>query len=320
MTSLLQHLFRLDGQAGLAIAGDVVSDHLRRLTPATLVVFYMRDVEANDLVAVHASGYGADLVDGLRMPLGKNVSGWVAVNGQSIITDPILDAVAPLGDVAPRFQSLLSVPLAADESVIGVVTLYATGENAFQDEQRQAIELVSGAIAEALARALEHDRARLDLFPAGELAGVASRRALDELLARDRRRAPVTGRTRAVLYLTNEGGAAVMLHAMMAVSHSTRIADLIFRPSEDSLVVLLKDADASAEALIVQRIAAILPADIVAPPSDASPLSLGFACSPQDGDSLDELLNAAGSRARRATAARAPVDAPPAQRGLPWKV
>jgi hypothetical protein len=181
---------------------------------------------------------------------------------------------------------------------------------------------VGPAIAEALARALEHDRSRLDLFPEQELSGVADRRSLDELLARDRRRAGETGRSRAVLCLKNEGDTGTMLHAMMAVSHSTRISDLIFRPTEDSLVVLMKDADAAAEALVVGRITAALPADVVAQPSRPSPLRLGFASSPRDGDHWSDLLHAAQHRAwgvPDGSTLHEAADTIDAQRGLPWK-
>jgi hypothetical protein len=322
LTQLLDHLFRLDPHAGVDATCDLVSTYLRRLTPATLVVFYTHDVETEELVAAHASGYGADLLRGSSMPLGKNVSGWVAVNGRSIITDPVLDAVESLSHIDPRFKSLMSVPLATDAATLGVVTLYAAGERAFQDEQRQAVELVGPPIAEALGRALENDRARLALFADEELAGVASRRALDELVARDRRRPAERGRARAVLCLKNHGDPQVMLHAMMAVSHSTRIADLIFRPSDDSLVVLMKDADAAAEDLLTQRIAAVLPAGLLAGPAEASPLRLGFACSPRDGAYWSDLLLAAQ---HRAWTVPDPVpggwpagDSVPG-RGLPWR-
>ena len=321
LARLLQHLFRLDDRVGVEAMCSVVSSYLRQLTPATLVVFYIRDVKANDLVAVHASGYGADLVAGLRMPLGKHVSGWVAVNGQSISTDPALDGVDSLGDIDPRFESLLSVALRSDQSTVGVATLYAVGAKAFQEEQVQAIELVAPAIAEVLARAIVADSSCLDLESPADLAGVASRQSLEHLLARDRRRPEAAGRARAVLCLRNEGDPGVMLHAMMAVSQSTRIADLIFRPTDDSLVVLMKDADASAEPLVLQRIAAALPADIVAPPADASPLRLGFACGPRDGEYWSDLLNIAQHRAWRTPPAgeRAPATvATDGQRGLPW--
>ena len=124
-----------------------------------------------------------------------------------------------------------------------------------------------------------------------------------------------------MLCLRNEDDPGVMLHAMMAVSQSTRIADLIFRPTDDSLVVLMKDADAAAESLVLQRIAAALPADIVPPPADASPLRVGFACGPRDGDYWSDLLSVAQHRAWRTPPAgeHAPATAATeGQRGLPW--
>ena len=320
---LHEDLSRLGADAGVEEVCGTVSRQLLRFASAGLVVFYRRDEAADELAAVYASGYGEALVQNLRMPLGHKVSGWVAANGHSVINaDSALDLDDRLDGLEPRFKSLLSIPLVHAGAAVGVVTLYALRVQGFREDQRYALELVGAAIAEAFERALEHDRSRLDLFPEQELAGVAGRRSLDELLARDRRRAGETGQSRAVLCLKNEGDAGTMLHAMMAVSHSTRISDLIFRPTEDSLVVLMKDADAAAEALVVRRIAAALPADVVAQPSKPSPLRLGFASSPRDGDYWSDLLNAAQHRAwgvPDGSAQHEAADAIDAQRGLPWK-
>ena len=320
---LHEDLSRLGADAGVEEVCGTVSRQLLRFASAGLVVFYRRDDAADELAAVYASGYGEALVQNLRMPLGHKVSGWVAANGHSVINaDSALDLDDRLDGLEPRFKSLLSIPLVHAGAGVGVVTLYALRVQGFREDQRYALELVSAAIAEAFERALEHDRSRLGLFSEQELVGVAGRRSLDALLARDRRRAGESGRSRAVLCLKNDGDAGTMLHAMMAVSHSTRISDLIFRPTEDSLVVLMKDADAAAEALVVRRIAAALPADVVAQPSKPSPLRLGFASSPRDGDYWSDLLNAAQHRAWGvADGAALPeaADAIDAQRGLPWK-
>ena len=45
----------------------------------------------------HASGEHAELVNGLRIPLGQRLTGWVGANRQTILnSDPVLD----LGDMA----------------------------------------------------------------------------------------------------------------------------------------------------------------------------------------------------------------------------
>lgn len=315
LTQLFQHLSRIDAHAGVGAICEIVSGYLRRLAPASLVVFYRRDATSNDLVAIHASGYCEDLVHGVRMPFGKNVSGWVAANGQSIMNaDPVLEAIEGLNDVEPGFKSLLSVPLISDGATVGVVTLYAPHANAFQDEQRLALELVSDAVAGAFEAALQSGLPSAAAALMGDGFGPASGTVLGELLALDRRTGGPGGRTRAVLYLKNDGGAEAMLHAAMAVSQATRIADLIFRPTEDSLVVLMRDADAAAERLVLQRIAAALPREVLPPTSEASPLRIGFTCSPQDGDYWSDLLNAAQSRLSHVPAAEPVLAAPTAVR------
>jgi hypothetical protein len=87
-----------------------------------------------------------------------------------------------------------------------------------------------------------------------------------------------------------------MAHAAAAVSQSTRIADLIFRPSDRTIVVLMPDCDAGAGQLIADRIASAIPSGVVPPPSCESPLRIAFACSPLDGDTVSQLLEVAERR------------------------
>ena len=70
----------LTGQTNLADAGDVISKHLRRMLPTSLSVFYVYDEQRDELVAEHASGEHAELVNGLRIPLGQRLTGWVGAN------------------------------------------------------------------------------------------------------------------------------------------------------------------------------------------------------------------------------------------------
>ena len=87
----------LTSSMSLQDVGDVIAKHLRRLIPCSLCVFFVYDMESDDLVAAHASGDNAALVSGLRIGLGQRLSGWVAANRQSIRnSDPVLD----LGEAA----------------------------------------------------------------------------------------------------------------------------------------------------------------------------------------------------------------------------
>ena len=311
---LYEHLLTLGSGAGIDVTCDTVSRYLLRLAPAGLIVFYRRDDAADKVVAAYASGFCEALVRDVRMPLGHGVSGWVAANGRSVINaDAALDLGHRLDGIAPEFRSVLSIPLSLARGTVGVVTLYASQAHAFREEQRQAIELVSGPMAEAFSRALDAQPQPVDASVIAATPSASNGPALRGLLARDTRMVGEFGRSLGVLCVTNVGDARVMAHATMAVNKATRIADLIFRPTDDSLVVLMPDSDAGAGQMVVDRIAAAMPPDLVPPPSESSPLRVGFACSPLDGDSLRQLLEAAQHRlgespvAQLAPASLAPI-------------
>ena len=295
LLQLYSQLSVLGPGAGVDVTCDTVSRCLLRLAPAGLVVFYRHDDGADEVVTAYASGFGEALVRDLRMPLGHGVSGWVAANGRSVINaDAALDLEHRMDGLEPGFRSVLSIPLVQPHGTVGVVTLYALQAHAFREEQRLAIELISGHMAEAFARALQASHAPVPVHE--PLLGSSHGHALHALLDRDRGLAGADSRSLGVLWIKNLGDASVMACAAMAVSQATRIADLILRPSDSSVVVLMPDCDAGAGQLIIDRIAAALPPDVVPPPLESSPLRTGFACRPYDGDSVFQLLDVAQTR------------------------
>jgi putative nucleotidyltransferase with HDIG domain len=129
-------------------AGEIVTQHLRRLIPFSLFVLFTYDAARDELVADEAVGEASYLVKDLRIPRGDRLSGWVAANRQTIInSDPVLD----LGDIA-RVASLrvsLSVPLESRGELLGVLTLYSPAE-AFTAQHQKIAEAASRQIAQIL--------------------------------------------------------------------------------------------------------------------------------------------------------------------------
>ena len=315
LAQLLDGLSSLPADAGVEATCSLVSQHLLRLAPASLVVFFRRDDATDEIATAYASGFGEALMRPVRMPLGHKVSGWVAVNNRSVINaDCTLDVDDLLDRVEPRFRSLLSVPLPRLDRTIGVVTLYAFQEQAFREEQRQALDLVRDAIGRMFWRALQNDGARAAAATAAGITTPGSRRSFDALLAMDDRVVNALGPSVGLLCVRNDGDAGVMAEAAMAVTKAVRVADLIYSPTVDSLVVLMRDSDPDAGRIVTQRIADALPADL-APWSAASPLRIGYACSPHDGDTVRQLLEKA--TARLGTSAAAPAPAAHAAAGVP---
>ena len=293
---LYDQLSTLGEGAGVEQTCETVSRYLLRLAPAGLVVFYRRVDATDEVEAVFAGGFGEALVQDVRMPLGHGVSGWVAANGRSVINaDSALDLGDRLQNLDPKFRSVLSVPLVVAKGGVGVVTLYSSQANAFREEQRQAIELISRPVADAFSRALQIAPLPRDAMAATSPT-MPNGRALEALVASDAGLIGGGSRTLGVLCVRTIGSDDIMGPAAAAVSAATRIADLIFKPTEDSLVVLMPDCDPGAGRIIMERIAAAVPPGVVPPPALDSPIRLAFACSPFDGASVRDLLATAQRR------------------------
>jgi hypothetical protein len=230
------------------------------------------------------------------MLVGHGISGWVVANRRSVLNaDPALDVGSRLDGLNPRFRSSLSIPLTPDAETTGAMTLYSSQPNAFTDDQRAAMELISGAVAEAIERARRRTLAMdgRESVPVRVRAGTGT---MEAILDRDVFWRGSTGRQLGVLCVRSAGGDSVMDHAAVAVGQSTRVADLIFRPTDEDLVVLMPDCDPSAGQMIVDRIGAALPPEVVAPADGTPPLHVAFACGPYDGDTVRQLLAVARRR------------------------
>src|SRR5439155_17333112 len=113
---------------------------IREVIRFSLGVLFLNDVATNELEATYAFGDSSEFVRGLRIPLGQRLSGWVAVNRQTILNS---DAVLDLGDIARAagLRVCLSTPMISKDHILGVITLYSTAVDGFSEADRSAIEL-----------------------------------------------------------------------------------------------------------------------------------------------------------------------------------
>jgi diguanylate cyclase (GGDEF)-like protein len=301
----------LSGHLDLGDAADVISKHLRRIVPASTCVFYVYDADADELVAAHASGEHASHFSNLRIPRGQRLSGWVAANRQTIVnSDPVLD----LGEVArvvkPRLRSCLSTPLVSEDDLVGVLTVYSTHRDAFTEDHRRISEVVGRQVSRIVKQAVafQTDRTRnlrdhltglpnvqhLERFVAAELAADAPSAPLslilvdlDSLKSINRKH----GRT------TGDQALGLVADAIRKV---LRGADILFRYTSDEFVVLLTQTDVEAAEGVARRIADTVSGEPLVLPQEEVHVSvtLGVACAPADGSTVDALVRAASGRGR----------------------
>jgi putative nucleotidyltransferase with HDIG domain len=172
----------MDGDVTLADAGVLAGLYLRTIVPDATCVFYLLDNATGHIVARYVTGTHASAIQGLKIPMGQRLSGWVAAQRHAILnSDPALD----LFDRGVTFGSTLAVPLIDAERVVGVITAYTEERGAFTDHQQRVLQMfapylcqIMSSAAEAEARALKSGR---------RLAARADRGELRMVFSRDRR-------------------------------------------------------------------------------------------------------------------------------------
>jgi diguanylate cyclase (GGDEF)-like protein len=300
----------LTGHVELGDVGDVISKHLRRILPASVVVFYVYDQHTDDLVSAHATGTHASHLIGLRIPRGERLSGWVAANKVTILNaDPILD----LGEVSralrPRLRSCISTPLVRNQELVGVLSLYSVDSDAFNEDHKRILEVAGRQVSQTVHNALtfEHHR-KSDLRD--RATGLPNARHFERMFAAasanvfpDDKVSVVFVSVRSTNVRMPAQPQPVTDETIEAVASAVRAAlrggDLLFRYAPTELIVLLTQTDAGTAEQIAERIKGnILDASGRAVAEHSVSVTVGVATGPADGLSVHNLVDIARERER----------------------
>jgi putative nucleotidyltransferase with HDIG domain len=133
--------------SGAGTLGDMLSlatKLVKNLSPDMSGAWYVLNDDAAHVMAVDAFGPWASALRGRSIRVGDRLTGWVAASRQLIINS---DAALDLGNDVPALKSCLSVPMMAGDTLVGVLSLYATARNAFSDDQGRLVQMVAPHIA-----------------------------------------------------------------------------------------------------------------------------------------------------------------------------
>jgi phosphoserine phosphatase RsbU/P len=152
----------LDPQAVL----DVLAGRVREALQADTAAVLLLDRRAGQLVATAASGLEEEVLQGVRIPVGKGFAGRIAAQGRPVIIDQVdhTNVVNPLL-LAKGIRSLIGAPLLAEGRVIGVLHVGTLTPRAFTGEDMDLLQLA----ADRAAMAVQALTARLDRAAAAAL-------------------------------------------------------------------------------------------------------------------------------------------------------
>jgi diguanylate cyclase (GGDEF)-like protein/putative nucleotidyltransferase with HDIG domain len=282
--------------------GDLISKHLRRLVPCSLCVFFVYDVEHDELISAHAAGDQAALLSGLRIGLGQRLSGWVAANRQSIRnSDPALDLGDSARSMNPRPRSCLSTPLLTNGNLTGVLTLYSTEVNAFTEEHQRILEVVARQVSPIVGGASDVEKSKANSLR-DRLTGLPNVEHMRQLVGSGSSTTLPEPTSLLLIDVDNlaaindvhgqQAGDDVLSHVASAVRRSLRSADLLFRYRSDEFVALLLQTNSHTAKSIADRVRTALVADRI-PASLNYSATVVAATTPADGLSIDALVDSA---------------------------
>jgi two-component sensor histidine kinase len=133
---------------------DVVAEIAVQVTKTDTCFIYLLDDAGKELVLRAAKGPTQGVVGNIRLKMGEGITGWVAKTrkhvaiGKEAFRDQRYKAFEMQED---RFQSMLSMPLVAEDQLIGVINVRTNPPHEYTESQMRLMEHIAEQVGNALA-------------------------------------------------------------------------------------------------------------------------------------------------------------------------
>jgi len=292
----------------------VVEEAMRLLDNAFAAHIFLYDKERDKLV------FGSALQsDGTRNvafaePRPNGLTATVARTGQTIII-PDMGRHPLYANTPDHWRgSIVGLPIKVNESVVGVMNLSRSQPGEFSEAQMRLITVLVDHAAVAIENARLHElvsqQAKVDI-----LTGLPNRRALDEQLEAEVRRASRSGRPFVVAMMDLDGfkqindtyghevGDIILRQTFGMLNENIRATDFLARYGGDELTLILPETDLDPSVLVVTKLQHRLGRLLIKLP-DGNEVSMsisgGIAQYPLHGKTASDLLRAADAALYRA--------------------
>ena len=269
-------------------AADLIAKHLRRLVPSSACVFYLYEIDRDELRAAFVFGEHAGLIRGLRIPVGQRLSGWVAAHKQTVRnSDPVLDLGESARAMSPRFRSSLSTPLVSEQALVGVLSLYSSNKDAYSEDHERIVEVVGRQVSIVMA----------EVYGGGKDTTTTINTSLPSVdrlsnLLENQAVSPTPTHSFALVVIrwahrTSEAEFAIN-EVVSVIRRALRPADLLFQVTPSELSVFLLNTERPTAFALAAKIKNVLQ-DL----AHKATFAVGVSCAPADGMETELLLQRA---------------------------
>jgi PAS domain S-box-containing protein len=146
---------------------DTILAEVQKLLDVYALSLWLVTPETEELRCRHARGPGSTELIQQSLPIGQGITGWVAQHGESLLISDTWEDDRHVRQIDEHtktmIRSMLSVPLQARGTVIGVLNLVAPQVNHFTQDNRVFLEPIAAAAATAIEHARLYQQAQQEI-------------------------------------------------------------------------------------------------------------------------------------------------------------
>lgn len=281
---------------------------IAELMPFDSCVVYLLDKSQEFATARYAEGKNSTNLKGKRIKAGEGATGYVLKKRQAVYNiNPALDFSFTQLDFIQDYTAMASLPLIADEVMLGAVSLYSCSLENYVEEHMRLLETVSRIAADAISKALHFKETETNALT-DPMTQLPNARSLHLHFENEASRARRSNEEFQLLMLDLDGfkkvndtfGHAIgdqLLREIAAVMREQlREYDFLARYAGDEFVAIIPETSNADIQDLCQRIESAV-SGFGLPIGDGRfakvGISIGAACYPRHGESLDQIIIAA---------------------------
>ncbi len=177
--------------------------------PFITCAVFLLDENKKFATATHVDGENSTVLTARRIKIGQGATG-IALKSRETVqnVDPDLDFSFSHVELSQYYSTMASVPLIADEELIGAVSIYSREMASYGEEHLRLLETIARIAAEAISKTLKHDEVKAHALT-DTMTGLPNARSLQIQFEKEVGRASRAGNSFQLLMLDLDGFKAV---------------------------------------------------------------------------------------------------------------
>lgn len=283
-------------------------EKIGEFVPFDTCIVYLSEENKEFAKAAFTHGRNSSTLRNKRIKAGEGATGFMLKKRQPVHkVEPGLDFSFHQLELAEEYTAMASLPLISEEKLIGAVSLYSSDLENYEEEHMRLLETVSRIASDAICMALQHAESETRALT-GPMTFLPNARSLQVQFEKEAGRTERSGGTFQLLMLDLDGFKAVndtfghkvgdvLLREISKVMRGQlRDYDFLARYAGDEFVAIVPDTDNEGIKELCQRMEKAV-SDFVLPINTTEfarvGVSLGAACFPHQGETLDQIIIAA---------------------------